>query len=214
MRCNHRGRCEKPESAVDGLRTNLDNLAARGNHVRNSTIKFEGEVLAFVTPTNSEAEVGAPDGVAELGQLGDVLTIFPEGRAAVATMNSKIMGQGVLDPSIRSLIGAATANKWADPLQLERHLGAFASQRGVSVDDAQAMLNEPEQSDLNPAEQALLQYVNKAATEPFKMVERDVEALAAQGWSERETVEAVTVICNVAYLAVANVALGVAKGSN
>lgn len=171
--------------------------------------------MPFLSTKDLEPDADAsPDGVEHLGELDAVLRHFPDGRTAVGLMNDKILTQGILDPSVRALVAAAAAAKWSDSSQLAKHLGVFARERGVSVEDAQTMLADPESSALTAAEQALVGYINKASTEPFKMVPRDVEALTDQGWGERETVEALTVVCVVSYMAVANLALGVVKGSN
>lgn len=169
--------------------------------------------MAFVTPTEPDGAASA-QGFEELGQLGAVLSIFPDGRDAVSSMDSKIMTEGILDQAVRSLVAALTASKWSDNVGLRRYLADFASHRDMTVDDARALLAEPDWPGLDPAEQALLTYIAKAATEPFKMVERDVEALTAAGWGEREIVEALTVACNAGYLAVANIALGITEGAN
>lgn len=149
-----------------------------------------------------------------LGPLGEVLSLYPDGRDAVSLMNSKVMTEGILDQAVRSVVAAAASIKWADPIQLEKHLGISASERGMDLEDARERLLEPDWPRIDPAERALITFATKAANEPFKMVSRDVEAAGEHGWSERETVEALTVVCVVAYMAVANLALGITQGSN
>ena len=101
--------------------------------------------MAFVKPTGSElAPADRPDGFDDLGELGNVLSIFPEGRTAVSTMNARIMRDGVLSQATRSLVGAAAAASWSDTLQMDRHLQTYSAETAMSVDDARSMVSEPD----------------------------------------------------------------------
>lgn len=145
----------------------------------------------------------------DASDLNGVLSIYPEGQAAVSSMNAKVFHEGILDPAVRALVAATAAAEWSDPIQVAEHLGTFAAARGVSLEDAQAQFAAPDASGFEPAVQALLTYSSKAATDAFKMVPKDVDALTEAGWDERQIVEALTVVCVAGYNAVANLALGI-----
>jgi len=57
-----------------------------------------------------------------LGQLGQVLNLFPEGRSAVTSMEAKVLHEGILNPAVRALVAAVGARNYADTMQFERHL--------------------------------------------------------------------------------------------
>ena len=58
-----------------------------------------------------------------------------------------------------------------------------------------------------------MRFATKASAEAFEMTNGDMDALAEHGWNEREAIEALTVVSNVSYIAVANLALGIDGGS-
>ena len=156
--------------------------------------------MAYVSPVGDKTNTESQDH-GYLGQLGQVLSLYPDGRDAVSSMNSKVMTEGVLDQAVRSVVASAAAIKWAAsaPIAQAGTLGSWwcslatpkttFGQCGTARSPAGGLRRSWPWSCMCAKRLPNLTEISQA----------DVDALTAIGWTEQEVVEGTLMAAHAAF---------------
>ena len=134
---------------------------------------------------------GAPS-VEKLPGIMRAMSLNPEAMAGMIGMARKMhFADGVLPAKTHELIATYVSSLNQCTFCLTSHAG-FLEKKGQDKKDVDAVaLGDPSKAPgLLPKERALLGYIKKLTSEPWKIRDADVETLRAAGWADAEVYEA------------------------
>lgn len=152
-----------------------------------------------------------PADVAPIDALRGVIAHFPDGLGAFDQMYARMVGQGRLDLTMRlAVLGAAA--RWRSDDHTAGFMFDQAIVAGLDASVLGTWIDEAERREPGSAEAALLTYCRKATESAFKMIQRDVDELLVQEWTNGQIVEAVTMVGLSGYITVMSAAGGLLAG--
>lgn len=160
--------------------------------------------MSFIPLREVEAP---PPGVTPVAELRGIISHFPDGLGAFDQMYERMVGQGRLDQGLRYVLLAAAA-RWRSDDYIAGFMFGQALEAGMSADDLGSLIGEAEGDEQSRPEAALLAFCRKVTESAFKMVQSDVDALQAHGWTTGQVVEAVTMVSLSGYMTVLSAAGG------
>jgi uncharacterized peroxidase-related enzyme len=132
---------------------------------------------------------------ADGGAIPEILHLFRFKRNAtdhLVRFTEEVMrGPSPLSPGLRELIGAYFSKKNQCPFCSDAHAASAAGYLEEGLVDE--VLRDVETSRLDSAHKALFRYVAKLAEAPYKISDTDINNLKAEGWSEEEIYDTLTV---------------------
>ena len=125
--------------------------------------------------------------------LSDLLSRYPESAGPLLIyIESLLRTEGELSVGEREMIAAYVSGLNACTFCYGSHR-VYAEVFGVRRGLVDALIKDIESADVAPKLKPVLRYVRKLNTLPSKLVQDDVEAILAAGWSERAVFEAAQV---------------------
>lgn len=129
----------------------------------------------------------------ENAHLSELFTKFPTSRDTLMGFTDVVMrGPGELSVAERELIAAYVSGLNRCTFCFGSHL-IYAQAFGIDAGVLEALLDDPDSAPVSDKLRALLQYLAKLNDLPSRIVQGDIDAVLAAGWSEKALFEAVQI---------------------